>query len=148
MSVVNEIMARAITAEFTNAEPERQVEFVIPDGLVANGDARLLRGVFQNLLANSWKFTSKHPQARIEVGAKMHEGELTYFVRDDGAGFDMEFADKLFGAFQRLHRVTEFEGTGVGLATSQRIIHRHGGKIWAEAEVEKGAIVYFTLGTS
>ena len=141
-------MARAITAEFKDAEPERQAEFVIADGMVGNADPRLLRGVFQNLLGNAWKFTSKHPQARIEVGTKMHQGKLTYFVRDDGAGFNMEFADKLFGAFQRLHRTTEFEGTGVGLATAQRIIHRHGGEIWAEGEVEKGATVYFTLGAS
>ena len=140
-------MARAITAEFKNAEPERQAEFVIADGMVAHADARLLRGVFQNLLANAWKFTSKHAQARIEVGTKMHEGKLTYFVRDDGAGFDMAFADKLFGAFQRLHRVSEFEGIGVGLATAQRIVHRHSGLIWADGEVEKGATVYFTLGS-
>jgi light-regulated signal transduction histidine kinase (bacteriophytochrome) len=96
-------------------------------------------------LSNAWKFTSKHLRARIEFGVTQHNGKPTYFVRDDGAGFDMAYKAKLFGAFQRLHKATEFDGTGVGLATVQRIIRRHGGEIWAEAEVEKGATFYFTL---
>jgi light-regulated signal transduction histidine kinase (bacteriophytochrome) len=98
-----------------------------------------------NLLGNAWKFTAKHEMAKIEFGLEERDGTLVYCVRDDGAGFDMAYADKLFGAFQRLHGVTEFEGTGIGLATVQRIISRHGGRIWAEAEVEKGAAFYFTL---
>jgi PAS domain S-box-containing protein len=138
-------LAGEIAVELRETQPERQVEFVIAEGLVANGDARLLRLVLENLLGNAWKFTSKHPRARIEFGAAQIEGKTTYFVHDDGAGFDMAYADKLFGAFQRLHSATEFEGTGVGLATVQRIIHRHGGQVWAEAELDRGATFYFTL---
>jgi len=97
------------------------------------------------LLRNAWKFTSKHPSARIEVGQTRTDGGRTFFVADDGAGFDMAHADLLFAPFQRLHRQSEFEGTGVGLATVQRIIHRHGGRLWAEGAVEGGAFFYFTL---
>jgi len=121
------------------------VEFAIAPGLLVNADADLLRAVLENLLGNAWKFTSKHAQARIEVGAVQRDGETVYFVRDDGAGFDMAYANKLFGAFQRLHAATEFEGTGIGLATVQRIIHRHGGQVWAEGQLEKGATFFFTL---
>ncbi len=99
----------------------------------------------ENLLTNSWKYTGKHPSARIEFGTTEREGRVVYFVRDDGAGFDMAHAGKLFGAFQRLHGEAEFEGTGIGLATVQRIIHRHGGRVWAEAAVEHGTTIYFTL---
>ncbi|MGE5619513.1 MAG: PAS domain S-box protein [Sphingomonadaceae bacterium] len=137
--------AEAIAAELRRTQPERQVAFIIQPGVVAHGDARLLRVVLENLMENAWKFTSKHPTARIEFGVAEEGGEKVYFVSDDGAGFDMAYADKLFGAFQRLHAQTEFPGTGIGLATVQRIVHRHGGRIWARGEVEKGAEFYFTL---
>ena len=138
-------IAQMIAAELQEAQPERQVEFQIVAGLVANGDSRLLRIVLENLLGNAWKFTAKHSRAWIEFGRYSHDGVHTYFVRDDGAGFDMAYTDKLFGAFQRLHGAKEFQGTGIGLATVQRIIHRHSGRIWAEAAVEQGATFYFTL---
>jgi light-regulated signal transduction histidine kinase (bacteriophytochrome) len=101
----------------------------------------------QNLLGNAWKFSSKHPSARIEFGSTHSDGEVVFHVRDDGAGFEMAYADKLPAAFQRLHGMTEFEGIGVGLATVQRIVHRHGGRAWAEGAVEQGATFYFTLAT-
>ena len=138
-------IAQMIATELQEAQPERQVEFQIVAGLVANGDSRLLRIVLENLLGNAWKFTAKHSRARIEFGRCSQNGIHTYFVRDDGTGFDMAYTDKLFGAFQRLHGITEFQGTGIGLATVQRIIHRHSGRVWAEAAVEQGATFYFTL---
>jgi light-regulated signal transduction histidine kinase (bacteriophytochrome) len=139
------MLARSITAELQQREPQRQVECAIVEGVVAQGDRQLLQVVLENLLGNAWKFTSVHPSAHIEFGALAREGQVTYFVRDDGAGFDMAYAGKLFGAFQRLHAMTEFAGTGIGLATVQRVIHRHGGRIWAEGAVEQGATFYFTL---
>ena len=126
-------------------QPERQAEFVIHEGLVANGDARLLGVLLENLLGNAWKFTSKHSSARIEFGATQYEDKPVYFVRDDGVGFDMAHADKLFDTFQRLHAQSEFPGTGIGLATVRRIVHRHGGQVWAEGKTEEGATFYFTL---
>lgn len=138
-------LAKAAAAELQNREPGRQVEFVIAEGMEVNGDKRLLMVVLENLLGNAWKFTEKHPRARIECGVTQVNGKSAYFVRDDGAGFDMAYADKLFGAFQRLHGTTEFPGTGIGLATIQRIIHRHGGRVWAKGAVEQGATFYFTL---
>jgi len=138
-------VAKSIARELQEAEPGRQVEFVIESGLKAMGDSQLLRAAMENLLRNSWKYTSGHPSARIEFGKNELNGKCPFFVRDDGAGFDPRYADRLFGAFQRLHAETEFPGTGVGLATVQRIIHRHGGEIWAEGAVEKGATFYFTL---
>jgi PAS domain S-box-containing protein len=139
-------LAETITAELQQAHPDRAVACIIAPGLVANGDAHLLRIVLENLFGNAWKFTSRHPRAHIEFGSmRQPDGSLAYFIRDDGAGFDMAYADKLFGAFQRLHGMTEFPGTGIGLATVQRIIQRHGGRIWAEAAPEKGATFYFTL---
>ncbi len=138
--------AREIADELKKAEPDRRVEFVIADGLVADGDGRLVRVALENLMGNAWKFTRKQEDARIEFGVTEHEGKKAYFVRDNGAGFDMSYADKLFGVFQRLHSTKDFEGTGVGLATAQRVIHRHGGEIWAEGTVGKGATFYFTLG--
>jgi light-regulated signal transduction histidine kinase (bacteriophytochrome) len=140
-------LARKVEADLRAAAPGRQVEFVVADGLRADGDAGLLRVVLENLLGNAWKFTSKHKHARIEFGAGMDGGERVFFVSDDGAGFDMAYAAKLFGAFQRLHGVQEFAGVGIGLATVHRIVRRHGGRVWAEAEVEQGATFYFTLGS-
>jgi signal transduction histidine kinase len=124
----------------------RRVEFQVEEGLCAEGDARLLANVLDNLLGNAWKFTSKRSEARIEVGRSLQGDVPAFFVRDNGAGFDMTYANKLFGAFQRLHAATEFEGHGIGLATVQRIVRRHGGRIWPEAQVGVGATFYFTLG--
>lgn len=139
-------LAKTITAELQQAHPDQTVACIIAPGLIADGDAHLLRIVLENLFGNAWKFTSRHPRAHIEFGSmRQPDDSLAYFVRDDGAGFDMAYADKLFGAFQRLHGMTEFPGTGIGLATVQRIIQRHGGRIWAEAAPEKGATFYFTL---
>ncbi len=140
------ILAQEIAAELHSSQPERQVEWEIAPKLIANGDTRLLRVVLENLLNNAWKFTSNRRHAHIEFG-KILEKDCTtaYFVRDNGAGFDMAYANKLFGAFQRLHPTTQFPGTGIGLATVQRIIHRHGGRVWAEGTVEQGATFYFTL---
>ena len=112
---------------------------------MAKGDIRLLKLVLENLLSNAWKFTGKHAHAKIEFGAAPHNGKTAYFVRDDGAGFDMAYAEKLFTPFQRLHGMTEFAGTGIGLALVQRIIHRHGGQVWTEGKIEEGATFYFTL---
>jgi len=139
-------MVRSIVADLASAEPRRQVNLHIQNGLLARGDARLLRAALENLVRNAWKFTSKKPSSTIEFGKVQHSGHSAYFVRDDGAGFDMTYSDKLFGAFQRLHGATEFEGTGVGLATVQRIIQRHGGRVWAEGAVDRGATFYFSLG--
>lgn len=138
-------IAQAIVADLQEQEPTRQVEFKIENNLTCEGDKLLLQVVLQNLLGNAWKFTSKHPVAHIEFGAKPGDNQQVYYVKDDGAGFDMGYADKLFGAFQRLHGVNEFPGSGIGLATVARIIHRHGGEVWAEGGVEKGATFYFTL---
>jgi signal transduction histidine kinase len=138
-------MTREIADDLRGTQPERRVEFIIQEGIEAQGDGRLLRAVLENLIGNAWKFTSRRPEARIEFGVQQQKEMTVYFVRDDGAGFDMKYAQKLFGAFQRLHATAEFPGTGVGLATVQRIIHRHGGDVWAEGEVEKGATFYFTI---
>jgi len=138
-------MAKAIAGDLREAHPERRVDFVIAEEAVAQGDRRLLRVVLENLLGNAWKFTGKHPHASIEFGVTGDGGGPAYFVRDNGAGFDMAYAGKLFGAFQRLHRADEFPGTGIGLATVQRIVRRHGGRVWAEGEMGQGATFYFTL---
>jgi two-component system, NtrC family, sensor kinase len=137
-------IARSVGAELARATPDRQVDFVVADGLVGEGDVRLMTIAFENLLGNAWKYSGQRAKARIEVG--LLDGEpRTFFVRDNGAGFDMAYADKLFGMFQRLHAKSEFEGTGIGLATVQRVIRRHGGKIWADAAVGQGATFFFTL---
>jgi signal transduction histidine kinase len=139
------VLAKSIAGELKSAEPERQVDLAIADGITTEGDPRLLRVVLDNLLRNAWKFTGKRSTAKIEFGVSQNNGKPIYFVRDNGAGFDMAYAHKLFGAFQRLHAATEFNGTGVGLATVQRIVHRHGGRVWAEGKVDHGAAFYFTL---
>jgi two-component system, sensor histidine kinase and response regulator len=136
---------RSIAAELTSREPAREVEFTIADGVYAWGDPVLLRSVMLNLMENSWKFTRKHKSGHIEFGAIDGPDGRTYFLRDDGAGFAMEMAPRLFSAFQRLHKESDFEGTGIGLATVDRIVRRHGGRIWAEGEIERGAAFYFTL---
>jgi PAS domain S-box-containing protein len=138
-------LAESIARELKQSHPEREVELVVQKGLVAEGDERLLRVALENLLRNAWKFTSKQPRARIELGLAEHEGTSIYFVRDNGAGFDMAYNHKLFGAFQRLHGANEFPGTGIGLATVQRTIARHGDSVWAEGAVGQGATFYFTL---
>jgi len=138
-------LARNIAMDLQEAEPQRQVEFVIQPGLAAAGDRRLLQLVIENLLRNAWKFTGKHSEACIEFGMAESNGVPAYFVRDDGAGFDMAHYGKLFGAFQRLHNINEFPGNGIGLATVQRIVRRHGGRVWAQGCLEQGATFYFTL---
>jgi len=138
-------LAEEIANRLQETQPERRVKFVIGKELTANGDPQLLRVLLENLLGNAWKFTGKNPRAKIEFSVDRNNGKKAYFIRDNGAGFDMTYADKLFGAFQRLHEATDFPGTGIGLATVQRIINRHGGTIWAEGAVGKGATFYFTL---
>ena len=138
-------LARDIVGEIQRTTPDRQVDFAIAPGLEAEGDAQLLRVVLDNLLRNGWKYTGKQPQPRVEFTTMDENGDRVFVIKDNGAGFDMKYADKLFGVFQRLHSSAEFEGTGVGLATVRRIINRHGGRIWAEGVVDQGATFYFTL---
>jgi PAS domain S-box-containing protein len=140
-------LARRIVDELREREPERQVAITVGDKLQGTGDPRLLAAVLQNLLGNAWKFTSRRSEAQIELGCDHStSGEARYFVRDNGAGFDMAFAEKLFGTFERLHSPGDFPGTGIGLATVKRVIERHGGRVWAEGRPEEGAAFYFTLG--
>ncbi len=139
-------VARRIEQEHREREPQRQAQVLIQDGLRARGDPRLLSAVLQNLLGNAWKFTSRRALARIEVGCKSEpDGDTVFFVRDNGAGFDMAFAHKLFGTFERLHSPGDFAGTGIGLATVKRVIDRHGGRVWAEGRLDEGAVFCFTL---
>jgi light-regulated signal transduction histidine kinase (bacteriophytochrome) len=126
--------------------PEREVELSIEPDLAVIGDPRLLRIAFENLLGNAWKYTARTEQPRVHVGHETRASEIVYFVRDNGVGFDMAYAAKLFVPFQRLHTESEFAGTGIGLVTVQRIIARHGGRIWADAKPAAGATFYFTLG--
>ena len=139
-------MAEIIADELHSAEPERMVEFVIAKGLKTSGDSALLKVVLNNLLGNAWKFTGSHAEARIEFGSAKVDGKTAFFIRDDGAGFDAKYADKLFVTFQRLHSEQEFSGTGIGLSLVQLIIHRHGGTVWGEGAVEHGATFWFTIG--
>jgi light-regulated signal transduction histidine kinase (bacteriophytochrome) len=139
-------MAETIVTELLAMNPDHHVTWKIAEGLVAQGDPNLLRVVLENLLNNAWKYTRKRSGVRIELGVTVHEGDQAFFVRDNGAGFNMAFAENLFAPFQRFHDDSEFEGTGIGLATVQRIIHRHGGRVWAESEVNQGATFYFTVG--
>jgi PAS domain S-box-containing protein len=139
------IMAAGICAELKLANPGRNVVCEITPGLTVTADPALVRIVLENLLGNAWKYTSRKAEARVELGMQREHNREIYYVKDNGAGFDMTYADKLFAPFQRLHRADEFEGTGVGLATVLRILHRHGGHAWAEASVDRGATVFFTL---
>jgi PAS domain S-box-containing protein len=139
-------LAVDVLEDLRRVEPERHVECIVPEGILGHGDARLLRVVLENLLGNAWKFTAKKPDARIEIGVTQQNGQAVYFVRDNGSGFDMTYADKLFGTFQRLHAASEFPGNGVGLATVRRIIRRHGGEVWAQSVENEGAMFSFTLG--
>jgi light-regulated signal transduction histidine kinase (bacteriophytochrome) len=138
-------LVRRIAERLQRETPTRTVRFEIQEGVHAVADGRLLEPLFENLLGNAWKFTSRRAEARIAFGHEVRDGLKVFFVKDDGAGFDMAYAGKLFGTFQRLHSEREFEGTGVGLATVQRIVHRHDGRIWAQGEVDRGAEFYFTL---
>jgi light-regulated signal transduction histidine kinase (bacteriophytochrome) len=138
-------IAVSIAEDLQRTLPDRRVKFVIAPGIVASGDATLLRAVMENLLGNAWKFTGKTEDAIIEFGAVQEEGRTLCFVRDNGAGFNMDYADKLFAPFQRLHSVNEFAGSGIGLATVKRILHRHGGDIRGEGMVGQGATFYFWL---
>lgn len=138
-------MAQEVASMLKQTKPERQVDFQITDGIVANGDASLLRVVLDNLLSNAWKYTGMQEKAVIEFGTSEIDGKPVYFVRDNGAGFDKADANALFMPFQRLPGAEEFKGSGIGLATVERIIQRHGGRIWAEGELGKGATFWFTL---
>jgi signal transduction histidine kinase len=139
-------MAAAVLSELAAKDRHREVEVTIEPELTTVADPRLLRVALQNLISNAWKFTSRRERARIEIGAVEHGGETVFYVRDNGTGFDMQYADKLFAPFQRLHSPSQFEGSGIGLATVQRVLRRHGGRIWAESEEGEGATFYFTLG--
>ncbi len=139
-------IARSLLEEMQAAQPERRVELVVAPGIVVRGDRQLLGSLLRNLLENSWKFTRKREAARIEFGVTRRVGESAYFVKDNGVGFDMKYAGKLFEPFRRMHPAREYPGTGIGLATAERIVHRHGGRIWAQSETGKGATFYFVLG--
>jgi two-component system sensor histidine kinase/response regulator len=139
-------IAGLILTRLQESDPKRKMDAKVRPGVLVTGDCQLLKIAMENLLENAWKFTAKEPESRIEFGMMQAGGEATYFVRDNGAGFDMTYTDRLFGPFQRLHPQGEFPGNGIGLATVQRIIHRHGGRVWAEGLVGQGATFYFTMG--
>jgi len=138
-------IGKDVAGRLAQSHPERSVEFVIADGLTAYGDARLLTVALENLFSNAWKFSEKAAQSVIEFGVTYRENAEIFYVKDNGVGFDMTYAGKLFSPFQRLHKAQEFPGTGIGLATVKRIINRHGGQVWIESELNKGTTVYFTL---
>jgi light-regulated signal transduction histidine kinase (bacteriophytochrome) len=140
------MIAEDIAARLIATNPARRIEFQIEPGMTVNGDAGLLEAALTNLLGNAVKFTGPRDVSRIHFGLCEQNGVAAFFIRDNGVGFDMSYAGKLFGAFQRLHKASDFPGTGIGLATVQRIIHRHGGRVWADAGVDKGATFYFTIG--
>ena len=139
-------MAQEIMADLSEQDIKRSVKFTLTPAMVVDGDSQLLRLALDNLLGNAWKFTGNVAEAKIEMGVTEQDGTKAYFVRDNGAGFDMAYADNLFAPFRRLHKASEFPGTGIGLASVQRVIRRHGGRVWAEAKVGQGATFYFTLG--
>ncbi len=139
-------LSHEVVQELRQSEPDRVVDVVIAGGMTLDADPGLMHLALQNLIGNAWKFTSRKPHARIEVGSTQVDGQQAFFVRDNGAGFDMKYADKLFAPFQRLHSANEFAGTGIGLATVQRIVMRHGGRVWADAQPDAGATFYFTMG--
>ena len=138
-------LVRYVVDDLRGNEPEREAEVAIEPGLVVHGDPTLLRVAIENLVGNAWKYSGQSPKTRIELRREQQGGQAVYVVADQGAGFDMRFADRLFGVFQRLHSAKDFQGTGVGLASVRRIVRRHGGDIWAESEVGKGARFFFTL---
>src|SRR4029077_15547579 len=135
-------LADSVAGQLRSAQPERSVEFLSEPGLAASATRPLAQAVLENLLGNAWKFTGSREGARVSFGSEWRDGTRAYYVRDNGAGFDMAYAQRLFAPFQRLHTATEFAGTGIGLATVQRIVHRHGGRIWAESAVGQGATFY------
>lgn len=140
------LLANSVAADLKNISPDRRVEFIIAEDVMAEADQRLMRSVIQNLMSNAWKFTATRPVAKIEFGVvEDRENKPTYFIKDNGVGFNEKYSEKLFVIFQRLHSNQEFEGNGIGLATVQRIISRHGGRIWAEGRLDEGATFYFTI---
>lgn len=144
-NVALDVIAQNVLAELQERDPDRNAQVHIDSGMFVSADPQLMESVVQNLLSNAWKYTANQPEARILFRREDIDGATVFTVEDNGAGFDMRYADKLFGVFQRLHTENEFEGTGVGLATIQRIIRRHGGKIWAQGELGRGAMFMFTL---
>jgi light-regulated signal transduction histidine kinase (bacteriophytochrome) len=140
------VIGKDVAGRLAESHPERSAEFIIVDGLTTYGDARLLTVALENLFSNAWKFSEKAARSVIEFGVTHKDDAEVFYVKDNGVGFDMVYADKLFSPFQRLHRIEEFTGTGIGLATVKRIINRHGGRVWIESEVNKGTTVFFTLG--
>ncbi|MGE0528683.1 MAG: ATP-binding protein, partial [Bdellovibrionales bacterium] len=139
-------MVREIFSELKRNEPQRDAELLVRDVIKVTADADLMHIMLENLIGNAWKYSSKKPTTTIEIGTAVRNNQSMIYIRDNGAGFDMTYSQRLFEAFQRLHRADEFPGTGVGLATVQRIVHRHGGTICAESEINKGATFYFALG--
>jgi light-regulated signal transduction histidine kinase (bacteriophytochrome) len=139
-------VARSVFAALADTQPQRRVETVTQPGMNVSADPGLVRVLLENLIGNAWKFTAGVPAARIEVGSEVRDSRLVYFVRDNGAGFDMAYVNKLFAPFQRLHGQEEFEGTGIGLSIVRRVVMKHGGSVWGEGRIDQGAVFYFTLG--